>query len=141
MDTNMDSLQFGDPGWPTFAFSPDPSLDADYLDFTSASRQVDASFRLPRPAFEVDTFNSITTSPVDPLMTMTHNTIDPSLAVSLVSVDQPPSVERPSSPADEETLTAYDKMTHMCVSSDDDYPTRVQHGRGLLSSYSTSCSP
>lgn len=57
-------------------------------------------------------------------MDILDSDIDPSLHQSLVSSDQYSTNNRPSSPADEGVLTAYDKMTPFCVRVAD--PSRPQ---------------
>ncbi len=115
MDMNTDDLQFGGSTPSPFSFSPGPSLDIDYLNFMPMDSQTLASASLsldPSALDAADTDNH----PMDPFMDMLNDSIDPNLHRSLVSADRGSTIDRPYSPADEGTLTAYNKMAPICVS-------------------------
>ena len=60
--------------------------------------------------------------PMDPFMGLMGNDSTPARDQWLAPMDQGSITERPSSPADEEIVTAYQKMACFCVSLDFTYP-------------------
>jgi hypothetical protein len=115
MDMNMDGLQFGGSTSSPFSFSPGQSLGVDYLDFMPMDSQTLPSASL---CLDPSTLDAAATGdpPVEPFMDMLDTSIGPNLHQSLVPIDPGSTIDRPGSPIDEGTITAYDKMAPICVS-------------------------
>ncbi|OIW24651.1 hypothetical protein CONLIGDRAFT_584015 [Coniochaeta ligniaria NRRL 30616] len=110
---NTDGLQFGGSTSSTFSLSPGPPLDMDYLDFMPMDSQALSSASLSLDPSSLDATNT-GDLPTDHFMDMLDNCIDPNLHQTLVSTEHGSTIDRPSSPADEGTLAAYDKMAPIC---------------------------
>lgn len=110
---SMDDLQFGGSSSSPFSFHRGISGNGEYLDFVPVDSQP-----LPTASLSIDPSVLVAAQtadpPRDPFMDILDSDIDPSLHQSLVSSDQYSTNNRPSSPADEGVLTAYDKMTPFC---------------------------
>jgi hypothetical protein len=116
MGMDRDSLEFDSSAFSSFPFSPGPSLDVDYLDFMSMDSQTHPSDFLPSDPAAPSAADTVTAS-LSPLMDLSDSSIDPNLHQSLVTTDHVTTIDRPGSPADEGTITAYEKMAPICVSS------------------------
>lgn len=113
---DVDILQFRNSAYSPFPFSAEESnLDADYLEFMPMDTQQEADTTESFLAISMDD-PSIDTTSMDPFMSLLDGSIDLDLHQSLIAPDHSSKIERPSSPADQGVLTAYDKMAPLCVS-------------------------
>jgi hypothetical protein len=111
---DMDSLQFGSASstYPPFSFSPGLSLDVDYLDFMTLDSQKDVSTALCLHSSTMGAADSGHPS-MNTFMGMVDVSTDPNSHLN----DRGSTIDRPSTPASEDTLTAYKKITPtICVS-------------------------
>jgi hypothetical protein len=101
-------------------FVPGLTLDVDYLGIMPMDSPTDTA-----AAAAENTHNHLVMAadsngdiPMDPFMDLVGNYSTPARDQWLAPMDQGSIIERPSSPADEEIVTAYQKMAGFCVSLD-----------------------
>jgi hypothetical protein len=101
-------------------FAPGLTLDVDYFGIMPMDSQPDTA-----AAAAENTHNHLVIDadcngdiPMDPFMGLMGNDSTPARHQWLAPMDQESITERPSSPADEEIVTAYQKMAFFCVSLD-----------------------
>jgi len=109
----MESLPFGSSA--CSLFSPDLSLDVDYLGVMPMDSQPDAATAESLHTSVMDAASNGDT-PMDPFMRLFDSSITANKHQWLVPTDHGPMTDRPSSPADEGTRMAYQKMACFCVS-------------------------
>ena len=112
---SMGRLAFGSPLRSPFA--PGRSPDVNYLGFMP----MDSQFGVATTATEsIQNYGMDATVdgdiPMDPFINFMGNSITPTQDQWLLQIEQGPVTERPSSPADEEIIRAYEKMADFCVS-------------------------
>ena len=113
----MEGPSFGSPACGSF-FAPDLTLDVDYLGTMPMDSQPDVA------AFVAgDTFDNLVMDVdgsgdfhMDPFTSLTGNDSTSLRDQWLAPFEQESMTERPSSPADKEIVTAYQKMNGFCVS-------------------------
>ncbi|KAB5566256.1 hypothetical protein GE09DRAFT_1055831 [Coniochaeta sp. 2T2.1] len=107
MDMNLDHLQFESSACSPFSFSPGIPLDSEYLDFMTVDSQIHT--------VETSSGTNRDYPPSsNPFADMLDGIGGPNLQKSLVSTDHITTIERPSSPVDQDSLNAYDKMADIC---------------------------
>ena len=108
-------------GSPACSFlAPGLALDVDYAGIMPLDSQTDTDATAAESTYDhllmTADFNG--DIPMDPFMGLMDNNRTPGPDQWLVPLDQASSTERPSSPADAEVVTAYEKMASFCVSLD-----------------------
>ena len=100
-----------------FACSPDRSPDVNYLGTMPMDSQVGVATTVTESmqnyVMDAPIDGNI---PMDPFVNWMGNIITPTQDQWLVQFEQGPVTERPSSPADEGIIRAYEKMADFCVS-------------------------
>lgn len=107
-----EAISFGSPTHPLFAL--DMSLDLGYLGSLPMDSRPDTAAE-PTHQSVMDASGSGDTS-MDTLIDLIGNSSSPSPDQWLVRTDESLFTERPSTPADEEIVRAYQKMALFCVS-------------------------
>jgi len=106
-----------EPSSPSMGLAIGRSLDVNYLGIMP----MDSQFGVATTAVESmqDYVMDATIEgdiPIDPFINVMGNSITPTQDQWLVQIEQGSVTERPSSPADEEIIRAYNKMAGFCVS-------------------------
>lgn len=114
----MERPSLGSPACSFFA--PGLTLDVDYLGIMPMDSQPDSAAAAAENThnhlmMDADSNGDIL---MDPFMDLMGNDSTPARDQWLAPMDQGSITERPSSPADEEIVTAYQKMASFCVSLD-----------------------
>lgn len=112
---SMGRIAFGSPAGSSFALRQSPDLN--YLGIMPMDPQIGVATSATESMqdYVMDTTIDGDIS-MDPFINLMGNSITPTQDQWLVPIEQGPMTERPSSPADEEIIRAYEKMAGLCVS-------------------------
>lgn len=111
---SMGRLAFGSPAGSSFALHQSP--DVNYLGIMPMDPKIGVATSATESMqdYVMDaTINGDIS--MDPFINLMGNSITPTQDQWLVPIEQGPMTERPSSPADEEIIRAYEKMAGFCV--------------------------